>query len=107
MHKMRRNARGRWEYVIYCFKDTGLTITYIGATGNYHMRMRNHRTKSTIHLNEVPYILETLECLTKEEGVAWARERENHYMDAHADTIRNQIRSGMSVQPNYTHHDEL
>lgn len=104
-NRMCRNERGFWEYVIYLFKDTGLTVTRVGATGRYHGRIRDHYNHGTIFPNEVPYIVEKFECLTKEEGAAWGRARENYYMDLHRDTIRNGISSGLSVH-SYSVHDD-
>ncbi len=103
MSCIKPNDRGYYEYVIYVFKDTGGTVTYVGSTGYYHRRMIDHRSKGTIHPNEVSYIIETNESLTKEEGTAWAKIQENHYMDIYADTIRNQLASGVYVRPRSVH----
>ena len=103
MISIKKNANGRFEWVIYCFRDTGLTITYIGQTGNYHRRMSAHRQLGTIHPNEVAYILQTNETITKEEGAAWCKEWENYYMNLHKDTIRNKNASGAYVRPLSVH----
>lgn len=97
------NETGYYEYVVYVFKDTGGTVTYVGSTGNYHKRMLNHRTQGTIHPNEVAYIIETTETLTKEEGTAWAKIQEDRYMAVHTDTIRNKIASGVCVRSRIVH----
>ena len=102
---IKRNANGLFEYTIYVFRDTGATVTYVGATGQYHKRIMNHRSAGTIHPNEVAYILETKETLTKEEGTAWAKLREDHYMAEYADTIRNQLASAVYVANRRVHGD--
>ena len=100
---IKRNANGYYEYVIYVFKDTGGTVTYVGSTANYHQRIIIHRSKGTIFPNEVSYIVDTKECLTKEEGAAWAKLNEDLCMDVHQDTIRNQRASAIFVRPRSVH----
>ena len=102
---IKKNEQGLYTYVIYIFRDTGGTPTYVGSTGNYHRRIIHHRSKGTMFPNEVAYIIETHECLTKEEGAAWAKLREDHYMDLYRDTIRNQRASSQTVQPLRVHGD--
>jgi len=65
--------------------------------------MMHHRLSGTIHPNEVHYVLETNETLTKEEGAAWSKLREDHYMGVFADTIRNQYASGVGILPRRVH----
>lgn len=103
--RIKPNDRGYYEYTIYVFKDTGGTVTYVGSSGNYHQRMVLHRSVGTIHPNEVSYIIETHESLTKEEGAAWSKIKEDHYMSVYVDTIRNQRASAVSVHSRRVYFD--
>jgi len=90
------DSDGYYNFNIYSFIDENNVIRYIGATGNYTNRMSVHTSKCTIQPGEYSKVIENERFLNKEEGMSWAKRRENYHIDANMATIRNKLRSGYS-----------
>jgi len=93
-HRVSRDSDGYFNFMIYHFIDEQNVIRYVGATGNFNNRMYGHNSKLTIFPGEHSIVVEQKRFLDKEDGKAWAKERENHHIQAYAETIRNKCLSG-------------